>query len=239
MARKNLNLSLDRDLLEPSIDPNWTLPDPENGVRLVSDKQKKRTPEQTQGHVGGRPWTAITVGIIAVANMLFLLTAGIWLSGHSFNPPAQLRPALAEITPELELILVQIDNRLNTIEQQLGGLHLALNEQQSTTVPDSFNIDSHMREALSQYENTPSAPTPAPGWYINLGNFDGKEVALELQQRLQAIGLQSQIKTSASADTTSFLVVLPGFSDRESAELAAKQIMEQTDLNSLWVAQEE
>ncbi len=239
MTRKDLNLSLDRGLLEPSANQHRTPHGPDDGVQLASRKQNKRPAGQTRGHAGGGQWTAITIALIAVANMLFLMVAGIWLSGHTFDSAARPGAARAEITPELGLLLAQINNRLSTIDQQLGDLHLALDKQQAIIVPDSFDIDSHLREALSQDENTTDAPPPAATWHINLGNFDSREVALGLQQRMQAIGHQTRIKPTTSDDKTSFLVVLAGFDQRESAELVAKQIMEQTDLNSLWVAEGE
>lgn len=239
MTRKDLNLSLARDLLEPAAQQYRAPQNPDAVVEFSSRQRQQRAAGQKSRQPGGGQWSAITIAVIAVANMLFLMVAGIWLSGHTYDSAARPGAASVETSPEINLLLLQIDNRLKTVEQQLGGLQLALDEQQPIMASDSFDIDSHVRDTLSQQEIAIDAPAPAPAWHINLGNFDSREVALGLQQRLQAIGHQTRIKPVTSDDKTSYLVVLAGFDQRESAELVAKQIMAQTDLNGLWVAEGE
>ena len=235
MTSKDLNLSLDRGLIQSKADHNRIPQGSDAGVGPASRQHKKRATGPTRGHGGGRQW--IAVAVIAVANMLFLMLAGIWLTGHTYDSAARLSAAHAGITPELQLMLAQIDNRLNTIEQQLGGLQSTLDGQQALKVSDTFDIDKQLREALDQHEPTAHTPAPPVAWHVNLGNFDSREVALGLQQRLQAIGHATKIKSTKNDDKTAYLVILPGFSDRESAESVAKKIMEQTDLQSLWVAE--
>lgn len=239
MTRKDLNLSLDRGLLEQGAHQHRAPPNPDAVVDFSSRQPKQRAARQKSRQPRAGQWSAITIAIIAVANMLFLMVAGIWLSGHTYDSAARPDATGVDISPEINLLLLQVDNRLKTIEQQLGSLQLALDEQQSIAASDSFDLDSHVRETLGQQQETVTAPAPAPAWHINLGNFDSREVALGLQQRLQAIGHQTRIKPATSDGKTSYRVILAGFDQRESAELVAKQIMAQTDLNGLWVAQGE
>jgi len=158
MTTKDLNLSLNRGLIQPKAGRNRKQKGPNVKVQPSAPRQKKRIAKLAPGSSGSRQWVAITG--IAVANMLFLVLAGIWLSGHSYDSSARISSARVELTPELALTLTEINRRLDTIELQLGGLQLTIDGQHQPIVSDQFDIDGQLREALTGYEETTNS-TPA------------------------------------------------------------------------------
>ena len=73
----------------------------------------------------------------------------------------------------------------------------------------------------------------SPAWQINLGHFDTRDEAVSMQRELAALGYTADIATADDAGVT---LLLGGFGERKLAELAAKDIMQRTRLNGLWVS---
>ena len=185
---------------------------------------------------------------IATANMLFLVLAGVWLSGFADRLPASPAAAPADIAPRL----ARIEQSITTLEQQLADLQVAANAQQQLIVSAYQSIGDQLQARPDQAPATATQTTPGgtrargnPGdgghpaaarsWYVDLGSFPSNKAAVEVQKSLQALGFDAQIKAGSGGGTPTHELILANFEDRASAEVIATQLMEQTELESVSV----
>ena len=250
MTTKDLNLSLDRALLPSNIARDRKPANSEMrhdaapaGARRAN---KKAAAKSRQPAANSRPGMA--AACIATANMLFLVLAGVWLSGFADRLPASPAAAPADIAPRL----ARIEQSITTLEQQLADLQVAANAQQQLIVSAYQSIGDHLQARPDQAPATATQTTPgarAPGetpamaatpaaarsWYVDLGSFPSNKAAVEVQKSLQALGFDAQIKAGSGGGTPTHELILANFEDRASAEVIATQLMEQTELESVSV----
>jgi cell division septation protein DedD len=86
---------------------------------------------------------------------------------------------------------------------------------------------------------TDKKPPPADVWNVNLGSFQNKKEAIALQQKVQAAGYQTTIQTLTAERITTHKLAIAGFADQDSAEAAARNLMDKIDLDSIWVWKDE
>lgn len=247
MTNKDLNLALDQSFIQPKplSERGPTHPEPQINPAPTSPQNGQ---DPTTPHLGPVPtgwlsrksprheWIIVTV---VFANMLFLTLAGFWLSAQE-NQPSEIKVTkTAPSRDPLKITLSKLDTKLLSLDQKLNQLQLTLNEQQRLIATSSLNLDKQVQGLSLQLKNTaetaPKKSTPpTKAWHVNLGTFSTKEAALRLQQQILALGHQVKINNTSLDDKTAYRVQLPGFKDRESAELIARQIMDKTNLNGLW-----
>lgn len=203
---------------------------------------------------GDRQW--LLTATIAIANMLFIGLAAIWLTGTDLkgglavadsNNLAGANTSLAALE-ETNKRLAAVTLELNTVKAQLDtlGNQLALLSplQERPTLPteapgavadnpETANSTQPASTAESASANTPPRTT---SWQVNLGDYASRKEARAAQRTLQKIGLQAQINPLPEGGSQGFLVSISGFADRQDAEAVASEIMVDTQLNGLWVA---
>ena len=198
------------------------------------------------------PW--ILAAAIAVMNMLFLVLAGLWLTGTEF----QSRPLPTEVAPQ---DASASNERLNALGTQMATLNQQMSELRSeieqlraplpsditvSTGPDNGKVLGDSASAATDSplaDPEPADPAPVENavdsprtWQVNLGDFNTRSAAQATLAQLGKIGLQGQIRTDASSGSASYMVTLDNFVQREDAEAVANDIMRKTELNGLWVA---
>lgn len=248
MTTKDLNLSLDRGLFQPKATgkPGAAAGRSGRGTdgratrQAGKPKPGKPVPRQTP-----KSWQAVVTSTMAIANMLFLVLAAIWLSGYAGQPTTRPDAPEAGISPQVEAVQNGIDLRIDALEQQLENIQIAINAQQQLIVSAYQDIGEKLVGVGSPPQaSTPAAPTgheaddavqPDRDWHVNLGTFSRVEAATEVRSQLEALGYQAQIVSVDLDDSMAHKVILPDFEDRESAEVAATLLMEKTELDSLSV----
>lgn len=255
MTTKDLNLSFDRGLLQPKegrgqrAKPGNTrqAASPANARPPGNRVPRKAAPQKM------RAWQNITIAGIAFTNMLFLVVAGMWLTEHTGGLSSQLPSPQPDIAPQLAIMQAKMNQRIDSLEQQLDNLQISINGQQHLIVSAYQDIGTQLKEghkaaapadtALPSDKSNQEAPktkqAPSPkGWYINLGSFSKKQAAAELQKQFQALGYATRIQTLTIDNQASYAVILTGFKDQASAEIAVGQLLDQTELDGLTVAKE-
>lgn len=200
------------------------------------------------------PW--ILAAAIAVMNMLFLVLAGLWLTGTGLQGTLAPPGVVAQDAPA--------DNpRLNALGDQLSALNLQMSELRadievlqvpapsivSPAVPETIDHSAQTDGIASAAAadpapdgaNTAPAPVtetaaPPQTWQVNLGDFLTRKAAQATLAQLADIGLQGQVRSVDAAGNTTYLVTLDNFLQRTDAEEVANDIMRRTELNGLWVA---
>ena len=187
-------------------------------------------------------------------NMLFLVLAGLWLTGTEF----QSRPLPTEVAPQ---DASASNDRLNALGTQMATLNQQMSELRSeieqlraplptdiTVSPGPDNGQVLDDSASAATDHPLASPEPADSmpaqntidtprtWQVNLGDFNTRSTAQATLAQLGKIGLQGQIRTDASSGSPSYVVTLDNFVKREDAEAVANDIMRKTELNGLWVA---
>lgn len=184
----------------------------------------------------------ILVGAIVLANMLFLVLAGLWLTGTDYRgllAPTSIVTATNNELPQLQTMLADIKHRLAAMEQSLVTLQSAT---APTTTPEEAEQPAPASpEPVPQVATADPAPSPPPVevppvWEVNLGDFDTRAEAITSHQQIQALDLEPVISRHRRNGRNLYQVHLTGFSDRQAAEQAANKIMQETSLNGLWVA---
>jgi len=233
MTRKDLNLSFDQSLVQHS---TTQTPPLRNVIQLPGGPKSKKPVKKppSRRHPGIQ---TVTMAAIAFINIAALLLAAYWLSSLQ---PAVPRPA-AGIAERSEFVLLEINEKITSMHGQLDTLQLTVLKQEQLLAQLVIGDAEDTQETIDTNKNTENpvltkeSPKPADNWYINLGTFISEEEAVGVKRQLRSIGLEAQIRHEVQGGTTAFEVHLPGFEDRDSAELAARKIMEQTRLNGLWV----
>ena len=143
-----------------------------------------------------------------------------------------------------------LNKQLLSLQQQLDQITLSIGEQQQLIATSSLDLNAGIQNLSQQIKIaiTPKAETKKPDtvkkistkdWHVNLGTFSTHNAALKLQKKLSTLGHSVQINTTSFDNKTAYRVQLPGFKDRNSAEQAARRIMDQTNLNGLWAWKDE
>jgi len=208
---------------------------------------------------GSFPW--LTSGLILI-NLLLLLLIGLWLLSQQ-NQLSSLTPS--KIAPPKTVPSNLADNKtikafnqqLITLQTKVEEIELTLQEQQRVIATSSTDLSNDIQQLedqlkaikLSSKEKitpTQQKETPKPAlkqptthWYVNIGTFASKDAAQRLQKQLLGLGYSVQINTTSIDNTPAHRVQLPGFKDREAAELVARRIMDKTNLNGLWAWKDE
>lgn len=250
MTVKDLNFSFDSNLVRsPVVADRDPAGDPGRADRTARPapgrpSRGRRKPVQAERRAtGGRGQLAATIGI-ALVNMLFLVVAGIWLSGYFFQPAGLGGPAALVEDDRIAPLLVELNSRVGALEQQLADLQVSTVRQQQTIISSQQSMEARLtaqwEQALTAREPKPEAapaePPAAPAWYVNLGDYVSREGAAALERQMLDLGYRVEIETRTEDSRIIYRVTLPGFVDQASADQAAQGIMEQTSLNGLWVA---
>lgn len=201
--------------------------------------------------------------------LLFLLLAGLWLTNQSsqsatdsFSQSTSTSSAIKANQAQLETL----NNQVLLLQQEVEQFKLSLQEQQSLTNTNSKDLNKEIQALALQLQasKTKAASKPIPNeadlskkdipnkesatttpkkatnnWYVNIGTFSSKKSAQKLQNQLSALGHSAQINATSLENKPAYRVQLPGFKDREAAELAARQVMDKTNLNGLWAWKDE
>lgn len=205
------------------------------------------------------PW--LVSGLILI-NLILLLLTGFWLLSQN-NQSTTLTPskiASAKTVPSNPAdskIIKGLNQQLITLQTKVEKIELTLHEQQGlfdTSFKDLNNDIQRLEHQLKTIElSNKEKSTPAPKkeipktavkppttqWYVNIGTFASKDAAHGLQKQLLGLGYSVQINTTSIDNKSAYRVQLPGFKDREAAELVARRIMDKTNLNGLWAWKDE
>ncbi len=253
MATKDLNLSLDRALLQSNVAREHQAANGETRAATAPAGRRQAGKKRTAKHAPQRTaaWPAIAFTGIAIANMSFLVLAGLWLSAFSGLQPAAAGSADVEISAQLD----RIDRSISALQQQLTDLQVAANAQQQLIVSayqsigDQLQVRTDPSAATKQAgpgagdsATTPAAadnPEASADWYVDLGNFPSRNAALAAQRSLLALGYEARIQVSGRGGSSAHALILADFKDRPSAESVATALMEQTQLESVSVWKQE
>ncbi|MEZ5569451.1 MAG: hypothetical protein R3E54_14095 [Halioglobus sp.] len=256
MSAKDLNLSLDRKLAHagaPGKDKTagvlkrgrFARLKPVPNLSAEGQQAPSRRPTPTGTAVAGSAasqWLA--PALIALVNMLFLLLAGIWLTGTQYSPLTSRAPADATLEAPEAPALTRLQTQLDVMQEQLLTLQATLEEQQRLLLFSRLEAELAAEQGdASPGDASPGAavspPASPPGWQIHLGHFATREAAVTLQNDLRRLGYNADIAASTTPDDSGVSLLLKGFSERKLAELTAKDIMQSTRLNGLWVSTED
>lgn len=236
MSAKDLNLSFDRELARArSAGADATRGSSERkggaGRRAGAGAANRRKNQAWQARKP-QPW--LLPALIVLVNMAFLLVAGLWLTGTDFHRPPTREAAVASAMPMATNELTALQTRLDAIQEQLTVLQSTLEEQQRLLL--FSRLEALQSADPDQVNAEDSAATPAssaPAWQINLGHFDTRAEAVAVQSDLGKLGYAASLE---AADDGGVRLLLGGFRERKLAELTAKDIMQSTRLNGLWVS---
>ncbi len=239
MSAKDLNLSFDRELARARDASSGPAPvrNERGGIAEQQQPASGRPPPRKALKRASRPaktqqW--VMPAVIALANMVFLVVAGIWLTGTSYPRVPARDPAAMAAAPQAEADLSSLQTQLDVMQQQLVGLQSTLEEQQRLLLFTRLEAMQPAGADQTDAEDAAASPEKAsPAWQINLGHFDTRDEAVSMQRELAALGYTADIATADDAGVT---LLLGGFGERKLAELAAKDIMQRTRLNGLWVS---
>lgn len=243
MIAKDLNLSLKQRPVqaEDNSARKRASADP-TAMPMHSTVSQKKRPTKAAYNSNKGLW----VGLFGIAfvNMLFLVLAGIWLSGTPLNTSTQTNSIAARSASEISLSLNDVNRRLDEISQTLQDLQVTAKTQLQPPAAAPFDINLQLRQALSDHEsssdsaaaanNIPAAPI---SWRVNLGAFSSRDEALKKQQLIRTFGYHAKINPIVRDTQIVYDVALTGFSNQKSAEQVANQIMEKANLDSLWVSE--
>ena len=200
--------------------------------------------------------------------LLFLLLAGLWLTNQSSQSETDTFTQSTSTSSAIKVNQTQLEtlnNQVLLLQQEVEQLKLSLQEQQSLINTNSKDLNKEIQalslqlqapkakvaskpilseadlsKAIPNKESATTAPKKATNhWYVNIGTFSSKKSAQKLQNQLSTLGHSAQINTTSLENKPAYRVQLPGFKNREAAELAARQVMDKTNLNGLWAWKDE
>ena len=240
MTDKDLNLSLDQSLLKPRREtdqrdtPADTAQTPPE-TDLTADhhglnQQKIERPRQTE-------WLLIAVlasNLLMVITIIFLLTQ----QPDANNSADKLAPAEDSNRLLLESKMDQMDRQfeqsISQLNQQLEQLQVSLLDQQRQQTSALLDLSENIEQKGGDLKKESAETTTSAHWHVNVGTFSTNEAATQLKKQIDAIGYQAEINLVSLDDKIVYRVQLPGYKDRETAENAAREIMDKTNLNGLW-----
>ena len=231
MTAKDLNLSFDQGLLQSTNRTALT----SSGTRepVGSPFSETRTAKSSWG----------ATAFIALLNIAIVLGVGYWFVELSGKMPISGSAASAEGNQAIRTDLAELNIQISALQDEIRNLRLAQNEQGELLRSSIQEIPLPTEKPQKKSNIAKEKPIEVAklvediNWYVNLGSFTSSGEADRLRKKMLAIGYQPEIKRQKVQNQMSYKVVLPGFKNRESAEVAAKLLMEQTDLDSLWVWQ--
>jgi hypothetical protein len=242
MTTKDMNLSLGREPIRSKATAAVKTK-PQN-MGKTSDRDQSEDPIR---HLGtSSNWPLFAFAGLAIANILFMLITGPWLTQRTRQPPMETQGLTIE---QLNTQLIHVSMQLTSLQQGFKDLQLTVNEQQQLIISTAADITEKTRRLFLEAQKTPvgsdpvtSTTAPHP-WYINLGVFAGKSEAVMVQQQVKNLGYNADISSvtipnnagSSSDTTTGYQLRITGFEDQESAEATAARIMDSSKLNGLWV----
>jgi cell division septation protein DedD len=284
MTNKDLNLAMDKHLIQPEDDTpssrqnrfnnaNFSATEPDDPAHReeskprFSDQQTNKKPYQNKASLFPRwltdtkqPFLWLSVALVSV-NLVFLLIAGIWLSGLNYQTTGEQNRLGNATNKQFSNKLTSLDEQITEVQQRLDQLALSIREQQQLIANSANDLNKELETLTSgqaqltnmlklkaentaaidaaSKDKTPISPPAPKKWHVNLGTFSTKEAAVRLQKQLLALGHSVQVNSASIENKTAYRVQLPGFKDRESAERVAKQIMDKTRLNGLWAWKDE
>ena len=240
MTDKDLNLSLDQSLLKPRREtdqrdtPADTAQTPPE-TDLTADhhglnQQKTERPQQTE-------WLLIAVlasNLLLVITIIFLLTQ----QPDANKSADKLAPAEDSNRLLLESKMDQMDRQFeqstSQLNQQLEQLQVSLLDQQRQQTSALLDLSENIEQKIGDLKKESTETTASAHWHVNVGTFSTNEAATQLKKQIDAIGYQAEINHVSLDDKIVYRVQLPGYKDRETAENAAREIMDKTNLNGLW-----
>tara|TARA_R110001599_G_scaffold68948_1_gene194007 strand:- start:276 stop:1013 length:738 start_codon:yes stop_codon:yes gene_type:complete len=240
MTDKDLNLSLDQSLLKPRREtdqrdtPADTAQTPPE-TDLTADhhglnQQKTERPRQTE-------WLLIAVlasNLLLVITIIFLLTQ----QPDANNSADKLAPAEDSNRLLLESKMDQMDRQfeqsIGQLNQQLEQLQVSLLDQQRQQTSALLDLSENIEQKGGNLKKESTETTASAHWHVNVGTFSTNEAATQLKKQIDAIGYQAEINHVSLDEKIVYRVQLPGYKDRETAENAAREIMDKTNLNGLW-----
>jgi len=238
MTTKDLNLSLSPDLLQPRQTGNNHSPNIPADNPQMTPRESNKKPESV---TTASPWKA--AGAIAIMNIAVFLAAGYWLIEHSGKVLSDPAPNATAGAASLKRDFAELNLQLSALQDEIQNLRHSQNAQ-SDLLDSALKNLQFLEKRTEKTEELPKEKPKAVetlaedrDWYVNLGSFTSAKEALSLRKKMSAIGYKPQIKKRKEQNQMTHKVVLPGFKNRESAEVAARLLMDQTDLDSLWVWQ--
>lgn len=234
MTTKDLNLSLDPVLLQTKLTPQAHTA----ANHTTADYREPNTSKSSvnTGAKASSPWFAALT--VAAANVIFLGGVGYWLFHNNllWAPPAP--PVPLEVSLALTLRLNEIDDKLKSLQVQMDHQLLATDKQHQIVLLTQQDLAKQLVLLTPDIATVPATdekPLAAAVWNVNLGSFQNKKEAIALQQKVQAAGYQPTIMTLTSDTITTYKLAITGFADQDTAEAAANNLMQKTNLDSLWV----
>jgi hypothetical protein len=240
MTDKDLNLSLDQSLLKPRretdqrdipTDTAQTSPETDLTEDHPGLKQPKiERPQQTE-------WLLIAVlasNLLLVITIIFLLTQ----QPDTNNPADKLAPTENDNRLSLESKMDQMNRQfeqyIGQLNQQLEQFQVSLLDQQRQQTSALLDLSENIEQKIGDLKKESTGTTTSADWHVNVGTFSNNEAATQLKKQIDAIGYQAEINHVSLDDKIVYRVQLPGYKDRETAENAAREIMDKTNLNGLW-----
>lgn len=239
MTDKDLNLSLDQNLLKPwkEIDQRDTPADiaPPEKPTLAAERSGQDGPKAERSQQMGWLLTAVlTSNLLMVVTIIFLLIQ----QPNPGKPADMITPAEDDNRLLLESKMDQMDRQfeqsIGQLNQQLEQFQVSLLDQQRQLISALLDLSENIKQTGSDLEREIAGTTTSAHWHVNLGTFSTNEAATQLRKQIDAIGYQAEINHVSLDEKIVYRVQLPGYKDRETAEKTAREIMDKTKLNGLW-----
>lgn len=234
MTTKDLNLSLDPGLLQSTNTRS-------SAAAMPPEIRQPMGSHVFESKAAKTPWKV--AALIALLNIAAVLGAGYWFVELSGKMPTADGTASAEANQAIRSDLAELNIQISALQDEIQNLRLAQNEQGELLKSSIQKIQLPINKPQKKTNLAKEKPAEVAklvedkDWYVNLGSFTSSKEADSLRNKMLTIGYQPQIKKQRDDNQVAYKVVLPGFKNRESAEVAAKLLMEKTDLDSLWVWQ--
>jgi hypothetical protein len=224
MTAKDLNLSLDPGLLQSTSSRDSS---PAASVSAPPGRSEKvhspaATPRREKPQWKG-------AAAVAMLNIAIIVGAAYWLLEHADMLPKVDQAAAVELDRGIRTDLAELNIQISALRDEVQSLKLSQNEQSELIESSLQEAKLLQKESQKKSNLTKEKPVEVvtlkkdKDWYVNLGSFTSAKEASDLKEKMLTTGYQP--------------VVLSGFKNRKSAEVAAKLLMEQTNLDSLWVWQ--
>ncbi len=127
----------------------------------------------------------------------------------------------ADVGAEEGMVVAPLKNSAQKQEQNTTTASPKLKEEQQSVAIVS--------EPPVKKEETPALPASGGLWKLQVASFSGQSNAEKLMVRLRRTGYQANIDSLIRDKTTLYRVLVPGYSDRSAANLAALSISKQIE----------
>ncbi len=187
--------------------------------------------------------------LLLLGNLLLLVATAWWLSSRIDDLSAHL-DALMQHNEAAGAQQDRSDERLELAVRNLGEQYrqpiVQLQNQQrelASAVLDVVQSVGDLQAAVSraaasgQTVSDPPADVPTR-WVVNVSTITDPAAMADFSRQVAALGYTLERSEAGPPQSGESKVQIVGFADRQSAELAARQIMRQTAVSGLWVWQE-